>query len=234
MKSAKKFPVSIRLRELKRFDPCPGGLEEAKEILGAEPELNMELSQLAAKHDLALPWIGKAMSDSANAIVAVKLVNASIRSLLSLSSISRAHVNVLKQTEVALRRVLRYLNKDDIAVLRLNLHVVFRVMRADPIVMVGYKALTSALSYLETADQRNDIMVSHAIDCVDNLAKVEAFLVEQRAKAPLFNFFVEALADEKRTRVLRTSAKKTAPKKASRKDCGPRKAPAKKTARRKK
>jgi len=220
-KSAKKFPVSIRLRDLNRFDPCFGGLEHAKEVLGAEPELNSTVAKTAAENNIQLPWIGKALSAGSNYRIAIKLARTAVQNLIGLTD--------RKVHQTALGHATKLLNKVNIAVtdvmnLRLSLHVAFNSTTTTDITRTGYQALLAALGYLEAAERRDDTMVKYAIECVDKLAQVEAFMMAQKVKAPMFNLFVEALADEKRERILRTSpTKRSAKKKAVKKT------PAKKT-----
>ena len=201
MKSAKKFPVTIRLRDLARLNPCGGGLEKAKAVLGAEPELNINLAKACVEANIPAPWIGKSLSAGTNHRIGIQLARKSVQGLVVLTD-SRLHQNVLKETA----KILNYVNitRETLSALRLKLHVAFRQTNVTVIIGTGYSALVNALNYIESANRRDDQMVKFAMDCVDALTQVEAHLITYKVKVPLYNLFVEGVADEKRERVMKT------------------------------
>jgi len=209
-KSSKNIPVRLRLRDLARFAPCAGGLEHAKAVLGAEPVLDGNIASVAAQNNIDVPWIGKALSARTNQNIGIKLARKAIQGLNSLTT-KQIHLNALEQVMNMLRKT--SITQAMVADVRLKLHVAFRVTNPSPIVMTGYEALKAALAYMEGAERLDDHMVKMAIDCVDKLAEIEAYMISQKVKIPLYNLFVEGIADEKRNRIMRrASAQKASPK----------------------
>ena len=208
-KSAKNTPVKLRLRDLARFAPCEGGLEQAKAVLGSEPVLDGNIATVAAQHGIQVPWIGKALSEGTNHRIGIKLARKAIMCLNSMTT-KKVEANALEQVTKMLRKTT--ITQAMIADIRLKLHVAFRITNPSPIIRTGYEALKAALAYMEGSERLDDSMVKMAIDCVDRLAEIEAHMIAQKVKVPLYQMFVEGIADEKRERILRRSMRKTAPK----------------------
>ena len=192
---------TIRLRELKHLFPSQRVLERAKETLGAEPKLDARLAQKAAGNDIDIASFGLVLSKEANRSVAVRLVEICLDLLDSLT-------DSMDYTELDEKISKAIYCHPPIAKEILDLYeksAALAIASSDAIIKKAYKGLGSALLYLARTDLRNKNMVDAASNCILMLASIEAKLVQIETKAPLYNLFVKAYANQKKARAARSA-----------------------------
>lgn len=200
-KPAKRMadPV-LRIRDIKRHYSCPGVMDHAKAVLGAEPVLNESTLDKAVENNIRVPWLTKIMSPATNYEIALKLMRKSIQALLGFTTNPS-----LTATIEGVARILRRKNieADDFMQIKLDMHVAFVGSDASSTMGKAYDAFRFALQYLELAGTRTDQEAAAAENAVTKLAEVEAALLVQKIKRPFFKLFMDGVVEEKRERILR-------------------------------